>query len=40
MPAWGEMLSKEELMSVVSFVMSLQGTTPPEAKEPEGELVQ
>lgn len=40
MPAWGEMLSKEELMSVVSFVMSLQGTTPPEEKEPEGELVQ
>ena len=40
MPAWGEMLSKEELMSVVSFVMSLQGTTPPEAKEPEGDLVQ
>ena len=39
MPAWAEMLSKEELMSVVSFVISLQGTNPNDAKEAQGELI-
>ncbi len=39
MPAWAEMLSKEELMSVVAYIITLQGTNPPEAKEPQGELI-
>jgi cytochrome c oxidase cbb3-type subunit 3 len=40
MPAWGEMLSKEELMAVTSYVISLYGTTPPVAKEPQGDLIE
>lgn len=40
MPAWGEVLSKEDMMAVVSYVMSLKGTNPPNAKEPQGELVE
>ncbi len=40
MPAWAEMLSKEELMSVVAYIISLQGTNPPDAKEPQGEIIQ
>lgn len=36
MPAWAEMLSKEEMMSVVSYVVSLNGTSPEEPKEPQG----
>lgn len=37
MQAWGEALGKEQLMAVVSYVMSLKGTTPANAKEPQGE---
>lgn len=40
MPAWGEILSKEDIMSAVSYVLTLQGTNPPDAKEPQGELVE
>lgn len=38
MPAWGEVLEKEDLYAVTAFVMSLQGTNPPEPKEPQGIL--
>jgi len=39
MPAWGEVLSKEEIMSVVSYVLTLHGTNPAQAKEPQGDLI-
>jgi cytochrome c oxidase cbb3-type subunit 3 len=37
MPPWGRAMKPEELAAVVSYVRSLQGTTPPNAKAPEGE---
>ncbi len=37
MPAWGPQLSDEELIDVVAYVRSLQGTDPPDAKPPEGD---
>ncbi len=40
MPAWGEVLSKQEIMAAVSYVMDLKGTTPPVAKEPQGEIIE
>ncbi len=40
MPAWGEVLSKNELMSVVSYIITLQGTNPANAKEAQGELIE
>lgn len=40
MPAWGEILSKEDISSVISYVLTLQGTNPPEAKEAQGEIIE
>lgn len=40
MPAWGEILSKEDIMAAVSYIITLQGTNPPDAKEPQGEIVE
>lgn len=39
MPAWGEILSKEDIMAAISYVLTLQGTNPPDAKEAQGELI-
>lgn len=38
MPAWGPLLSHEELVGTVVYIRSLRGTNPPNAKEAEGEL--
>jgi cytochrome c oxidase cbb3-type subunit 3 len=38
MPAWGKSMSQQDVRNVAFFVMSLQGTNPPDAKEPQGEL--
>lgn len=38
MPAWGGAMSPENVRDVSFFVMSLQGTNPPDAKAPQGEL--
>ena len=38
MVAWKTNLKPEEIAQVASYVLSLQGTTPAEPKEPEGEL--
>ena len=38
MPAWEGMLSQEEQAQAMAFVLSLQGTNPPNPKEPQGEL--
>lgn len=40
MPAWGEILSKEDLMAVTAYLMSIKGTNPPNAKEPQGDLIE
>lgn len=39
MPAWVEVLKPEELIQVAAYAFSLQGTNPPGAKPPQGELV-
>jgi cytochrome c oxidase cbb3-type subunit 3 len=39
MPPWGRALPPEELAALVSYVRSLQGSTPPNPKPPEGEPV-
>ena len=38
MPAWGKSMSAQDVRDVTFFVISLQGTNPPEAKAPQGEL--
>ena len=37
MPNWGPLLTPDELIDVVAYVKSLQGTTPPNPKPPQGE---
>lgn len=38
MVAWKGKLSAKQLLQVSSYVVSLQGTNPPNAKEPQGEI--
>lgn len=38
MPAWGKAMSPKDVRDVTFYVMSLQGTNPPNAKAPQGEL--
>ena len=38
MPAWGKAMSVQDVRDVTFFVMSLQGTNPPDAKAPQGEI--
>jgi cytochrome c oxidase cbb3-type subunit 3 len=37
MPPWGRALRPDELAALVSYVRSLQGSTPPNPRAPEGE---
>lgn len=39
MPPWGALVSADELKSLVAHVRSLQGTSPPNPKAPQGEKV-
>ncbi len=39
MPPWGRAVSPEELAALVSYVRSLQGSNPPNARAPEGDPV-
>jgi cytochrome c oxidase cbb3-type subunit 3 len=39
MPPWGRALKPEELGALVSYVRSLQGSNPPNARPPEGDPV-
>jgi cytochrome c oxidase cbb3-type subunit 3 len=39
MPPWGRALKPEELSALVSYVRSLQGSNPPNARPPEGDRV-
>ena len=36
MPPWGPVLSSDELLNVTAFIVSIRGTNPPGAKEPQG----
>jgi len=38
MPAWGKSMKPEAVRNVAFFVMSLQGTSPQNAKGPQGEI--
>lgn len=38
MPAWGDLISPEDSAHLTAYILSLQGTNPPGAKEPQGEL--
>ncbi len=38
MTPWQEMLKPQEMQAVASFILTLQGTNPPDAKGPQGEL--
>jgi len=39
MPPWGRAVKPDELAALVSYVRSIQGSTPPNARAPEGERV-
>jgi cytochrome c oxidase cbb3-type subunit 3 len=39
MPPWGRALKPQELSALVSYIRSLQGSNPPNARPPEGEPV-
>lgn len=38
MPAWGKVMSPTDVRDVAFYVMSLQGTNPPDPKKPQGNL--
>lgn len=38
MPAWGKSMSAQDVRDVTLYVMSLQGTNPPDPKAPQGEV--
>ena len=38
MPAWGKSMSAQDVRDVTFFVISLQGSNPPDAKGPQGEV--
>lgn len=38
MPAWGKSMSPQDVRDVTFFVMSLQGSNPPDAKAPQGDI--
>ena len=39
MPAWGPILPRQEMLDVIAFTFSVRGTTPPNPKKPEGDIV-
>jgi len=39
MPAWGKVMSPKDVRDVTFYIMSLQGTNPPDAKASQGTLV-
>lgn len=40
MPAWKDIVAKEKHAPLAAFVLNLQGTDPPNAKDPQGELIE
>jgi cytochrome c oxidase cbb3-type subunit 3 len=39
MPAWGQVLSPDDLQAVVAYVLSIRGSNPANAKAPQGERI-
>jgi mono/diheme cytochrome c family protein len=39
MPAWANILTSDNIKDVTAYVVSLQGTNPPDAKAPQGEKI-
>ena len=39
MISWAPILSKKQMQQVASYILTLQGTNPPNAKEPQGKKV-
>jgi cytochrome c oxidase cbb3-type subunit 3 len=37
MPAWSDSVTREQTVALVAYLHSLQGTNPPDAREPQGE---
>ncbi|MGD8414745.1 MAG: c-type cytochrome [Candidatus Latescibacterota bacterium] len=40
MPPWGNVILRDKQADLAAYVISLQGTNPPNPKEPQGELVE
>jgi cytochrome c oxidase cbb3-type subunit 3 len=40
MPPWEAVFAAEERAELVAFIQSIQGTDPPDAKAPEGDLAE
>lgn len=38
MPKWGDKLSPKDIQNIISYLKSIEGSNPPNAKEAEGEL--
>lgn len=38
MPPWGRVLKPDEIASLVSYIRSIQGSNPPDARPPEGDV--
>jgi cytochrome c oxidase cbb3-type subunit III len=38
MPAWGKAMSPQDVRDVTFYILSLQGTNPPDGKAPQGEI--
>jgi cytochrome c oxidase cbb3-type subunit 3 len=38
MPAWGKAMSPQDVRDVAFYILSLQGSNPPDAKAPQGEI--
>ncbi len=40
MPPWGAILSQSDMVNVISFIVSIRGTTPEKPKKPQGEVIE
>jgi cytochrome c oxidase cbb3-type subunit 3 len=40
MPAWEGVINQDEMVAVVAYIDSIEGTDPPNAKEPQGDKVE
>lgn len=40
MPPWGDILSRDEMVSVIAYVVSVRGSKPADPKDPEGKVIE
>jgi cytochrome c oxidase cbb3-type subunit 3 len=38
MQSWKNQLTEEQMVALTAYVLNMQGTNPPNAKQPQGEL--